>query len=85
MTRLEKYEKINKCMTRQELIDAIQIIAEDNDGLIHGRTRQFSAIVMALNAEAYFQGEMRMEVMTREYGIRQQALMVEMYDPISKS
>lgn len=83
MTELEKYKVINKCMTRQELIDAIQIIAEN--GLIQGRNRIFEASIMALNAESYFQGAVRMETMTREYGIRQQALMVEIYDPISKS
>nr|WP_299488639.1 hypothetical protein [uncultured Allomuricauda sp.] len=77
MTDLEKYEAVNKCETLKQLADVIRSFA-DNDGLIQGRTRKFNAETMAKNCETYT--IYKHNYLTREFGIRQQALMINFYD-----
>ena len=72
MTELEKYEVVNKCKTLKELSEAILQIAEG--GVIEGRTRSFDAVTMADNCSRFTLNHYR--VLTREIGIRQQAITI---------
>lgn len=74
MQPLEKlmiYEKVNKSKNLNELAHAI-IYAADQNRMIQGRERKFDAIKMAKACEDYLNHPPN--VLTREYGIRQQAL-----------
>lgn len=76
MTELQKYELVNKTETLKELADVIRSFA--NNGIIHGRTREFDAENMANHCESYHLG--KHNILTREYGIRQQAMMLLFYE-----
>ncbi len=75
MSDLEKYEKVNKTETLEELADVIRSFAEY--GVIQGRTRFFDAEDMALVCEEY--NYTNHNLLTREFGIRQQAMMLLFY------
>lgn len=77
MKELEIYQKVNSCLTLKDLANVIRSFA-DEDGMIQGRTRKFSAEKMAIDCENYnlsFHNSL-----TREYGIRQQAMMILFYN-----
>jgi hypothetical protein len=78
MTDLEKYELINKCETAEELSDAI-IKISDQTGFIQGRTRMFNADQMANYCDLVINGNGSPNLLTREFGIRQQALYIKYY------
>lgn len=77
MTEIEKYESVNKCKTLKELSKVILSFSDEN-GLIKGRTRNFLASSMSDICERYSLAEHNM--LTREYGIRQQAMMILFYE-----
>jgi hypothetical protein len=77
MNELEKFQKVNQCKTLDELADVILSFADEN-GQIKGRIRNFNAQVMADICRRYTAVEHNM--LTREYGIRQQALYILFYD-----
>lgn len=80
MNELEKYERVNSCETIEELQQCILNFAIN--GIIQGRTREFDANKMAENALHYYNddsGDLWPNVMTREYGIRQQAMYLKYY------
>lgn len=79
MTELEKYEAVNKTESLKELASVILSFAVD--GMIQGRTRQFDAVKMAKHCESY--DLVKHNTLTREFGIRQQAMMHLFYDRIS--
>ena len=72
MTDLEKYEAVNKCKTLKELSEVVLQISEG--GIIKGRTRSFDAVTMADNCSRFTLNYYR--TLTREFGIRQQAIMI---------
>jgi hypothetical protein len=77
MTELEKYQKVNECETLGELASVIESFADEN-GMIQGRTRIFDAKQMAhycINFKEY-----PPNMLTREYGIRQQAMCIIYYN-----
>ena len=76
MTELEKFKKVNSCETLDELADTILSFA-DKEGLIKGRKRNFSAKNMSDICRRYTTAEHNM--LTREFGIRQQALYILFY------
>ena len=76
MTELEKYEAVNKGSTLKELADVLRSFAID--GMIQGKTRQFDAEKMAEHCESY--NLAKHKVLTREFGIRQQAMMLLFYE-----
>ena len=81
MTDLEKYKRVNACETIEELQACIKGFA-DELGQIQGRTKKFSADNMAINADLYyndFVGSIVPNVLTREFGIRQQAMYIKFY------
>ena len=75
MTELEKYEKVNKSDSLKDLANVIRSFA--NDGFIQGRTRTFNSELMAKRCEEYDLS--KHNNLTREFGIRQQALMLLFY------
>jgi hypothetical protein len=77
MTDLEKYELVNKAESIKELEDAILAFADDY-GEIQGRTRSFNAAKMSSYVESVVKGSWA-NVLTREFGIRQQALYLREY------
>tara|TARA_R110002020_G_scaffold157720_8_gene340624 strand:- start:1347 stop:1616 length:270 start_codon:yes stop_codon:yes gene_type:complete len=73
MTREQKYDAVNSCRTLTELSDVIKLFS-DKDGMIQGRSKKFSAEQMShgcLNINDY-----PITVLTREFGIRQQAMSI---------
>lgn len=77
MTELQRYEAVNKAETLQELAEVIRSFAND-EGIIEGRTRGFDAERMARNCEMFDQ--IPPNALTRNYGIRQQALYIQYYN-----
>lgn len=72
MTREEKYDAVNQTTSLEELSIIIKLFADKN-GKIQGRSRQFDAEKMAKLCLNY--NNVQPNVLTREFGIRQQALM----------
>jgi hypothetical protein len=82
MTELEKYEAVNKTETVEELQNVILSLA-DEQGMVMGRTRPFHAAQQAKNLEIVMEGYPA-NLLTRSYGIRQQALYIAYYKSIDK-
>jgi hypothetical protein len=78
MTELEKYEAVNKCETVEELSEIILKFA-NGDGMIEGRIKEFNAERMVEGLKAYMVDEAAPNVLTRNYGIRQQAMYIKYY------
>jgi len=77
MTDLEKYNIVNKCETFEELALVIESFA-DKSGHIQGRTKMFDAKDMANNCRNFSMGYPN--ILTREFGIRQQAMYISYYN-----
>lgn len=76
-TKCKKYELVNQCETLDELANAILSFA-DEKGMIKGRTKSFNAESMAEACRNY--SFAIHNSLTREFGIRQQALMILLYN-----
>ena len=79
MTDLEKFQLVNSCETVKELKDAI-IKLSNTEGYIQGRTRIFDGIRMSNNVASVVNKTLDPRVLTREFGIRQQALYLSYYE-----
>jgi hypothetical protein len=79
MTELEKWQLVNQCETQSQLAFAINKFA-DPDGMIQGRERKFDAAKMIIGLKYFFTDEMPANVLTREYGIRQQAIYLRTFN-----
>lgn len=73
MTELQKWQAVNQCENGKALHDLIVQFA-DEDGMIQGRKRKFSATQMAHHVHDVLQNDYSSNLLTREFGIRQQAL-----------
>lgn len=71
MNDLQKFQAVNKTETLEELALLIESFA-DEKGMIPGRERMFDAKKMAHYCRYYCIGIYN--TLTREYGIRQQAM-----------
>lgn len=81
MNDLEKYELINSCETTEELQAAILKLADEN-GVIQGRSKSFKAAIMAELARGFIldkTGALPSTVITRNWGLRQQAIYIKHY------
>ena len=77
MKDLEKYEAVNKCQTLNDLAQLILDFADENNE-IQGKKRNFDAVKMAefcLNFNWW-----DVNILTRNWGIRQQAMMIKFYE-----
>ncbi len=77
MTEIEKYEAVNQAETLKELADVVRKIG-GHDKRIEGLTKTFYSEQMAANCEDYTLS--KHNVLTRKYGIRQQAMMILFYE-----
>ena len=80
MDELLKFQRVNACETPEQLAKTIIDFADPETGLIMGRTRQFDANRMASYVKLVVNGEAPANLLTREYGIRQQALYLAYYN-----
>jgi len=78
LERLHHYDAVNACETLDELANVIGSIA-DEDGKIQGNTRKFDARIMAHNVKSPLLIN-NMNLLTRSYGIRQQAIYILYYE-----
>jgi hypothetical protein len=78
MTQLQKWQAVNQCETPLELRELILQFA-DKDGQIQGRTRKFNAAEMLIGLSWFMEGKMYANVLTREFGIRQQAIYLKTF------
>jgi hypothetical protein len=76
MDELKKYQKVNQCETLEELALTIESFADVN-GEIQGKTRHFNASKMAGFCRNFHPSIP--ELLTREFGIRQQAMYITHY------
>ena len=81
---LEIWMRVNLCETAEELSGVIFSLA-DEDGAIQGRSRKFPADRMAEAVEGVVKGDLLPNVLTREYGIRQQALYIKYYEKLEQN
>ena len=84
MTELEKYELVNNCEYPKELTEAIITIGSDAN-TIHGKSRSFDSIKMASYVDGVISNDFNPALLTRSYGIRQQALYLKYYIDQEKS
>lgn len=78
MTELETWQEVNKCETPQRLAFIINKLA-DPEGMIQGRERKFDAAKMIKGLNYFMADEIPANVLTREYGIRQQAIYLKTF------
>lgn len=76
---LEKYEKVNACESVKDLEQVILDFADEN-GMIQGRTRMFEAASMSRMVAPVVSKQAMPNYLTREFGIRQQALYLAYYE-----
>lgn len=79
MTDLEKYELVNKCETVEDLEAAILTFTDPETGLIKGRMKSFDGAQMASRVRPIVEENGWPNNLTREFGIRQQALYIKYY------
>lgn len=80
MTELEKYQLVNQAETEIELVSAILKLADPETGKIQGRAKEHDAKRMAERLSLFMQDLWGPNAMTREYGIRQQAMYIKYYN-----
>jgi len=71
--RLGVYDKVNQCETLKQLSEVILELS--HYGIVEGRTRHFDGVHMANHCERLEKGS-EFRVLTRMYGIRQQAIYI---------
>jgi hypothetical protein len=76
LEELKKWIKINECENSEDLANAVLSIA-DEEGEIQGRKKKFKAKKLAIYIEGVILGALPPNLLTREYGIRQQALYIK--------
>jgi hypothetical protein len=74
---IDRYEAVNKCETLEELAQVIESFADEH-GEIQGRSRSFTASKMATICRNY--SPIVHNGLTRELGVRQQALYILFYE-----
>jgi len=79
MTELETWQEVNQCETMQHLAFIINKLA-DPEGMIQGRERKFDAAKMIIGLNHFMADEMPANVLTREFGIRQQAIYLKTFN-----
>lgn len=75
---LYRFRRVNTAETLEDLRACILDFADD-EGMIQGRTRKFDANKMATMAKMFVEGIVPARTLTREYGIRQQAIYLKQF------
>lgn len=76
MTELEKFQIVNSCETPKELADTIIKLADPETGRIQGRRKDFDSTRMSICVGPVIYEGAPANLLTREFGIRQQALYI---------
>ena len=76
MTELETWQLVNQAETTQDLALIINKLA-DSEGMIQGRSEKFEAIKMTIGLNLFMNDHTYANVLTREFGIRQQAIFLK--------
>jgi hypothetical protein len=84
MTKLEKYELVNQAENEKELADAILKLADPETGKIKGRAKDHDGKRMVERLSWFMEGKFPPNGMTREFGIRQQAMYIKYYQDIER-
>ena len=79
MTELETWQLVNQAETQTQLAFIINKLA-DPEGMIQGRERKFDAAKMIIGLQFFMEDEMPANVLTREFGIRQQAIYLKIFN-----
>ena len=79
MTELETWQMVNQTQTQEELAFIINKLA-DPEGMIQGRSRKFDAAKMIIGLRLFMKDEAYANVLTREFGIRQQAIYLKTFN-----
>jgi hypothetical protein len=74
MTELEKFRAVNLCETVEDLTNAIKLIADPETGKVQGRVKEFDSQRMSGYVSLVVNEGAPANLLTREFGIRQQAL-----------
>jgi hypothetical protein len=82
MTELEKYQLVNQAEDEKELASAILKLADPETGKIKGRAKDHDAERMMRRLSMFMKGYFPPNGMTREYGIRQQAMYIKYYQDL---
>jgi serine/threonine protein kinase len=78
MTELETWQLVNQAETRQTLAFIINKLA-DPEGMIQGRSKKFDASKMIIGLNLFMEDTIPANVLTREFGIRQQAIYLKTF------
>tara|TARA_R110000782_G_scaffold106562_2_gene194846 strand:+ start:174 stop:416 length:243 start_codon:yes stop_codon:yes gene_type:complete len=78
MTELETWQLVNQAETIQTLAFIINKLA-DPEGMIQGRSKKFDASKMIIGLNLFMEDTMPANVLTREFGIRQQAIYLKTF------
>lgn len=79
MTELEKFQQVNNCRSLEDLANLIELFA-NNEGKIVGSHSEHSAKKMADACRELINNQsFKFNRLTRNYGIRQQALYLKTY------
>lgn len=76
MEQLEFWEKVNSAETAEQLKEAVLFITDFHDGKIQGTSREFNGAKMAECVIKVIKEGWYPNLLTRNYGIRQQALYI---------
>jgi hypothetical protein len=73
MTELETWQLVNQAETQDQLADVIAKLT-DSEGMIQGRVKKHNASQMIIGLNLYMKDQIASNILTREFGIRQQAI-----------
>lgn len=73
MTELQKWQEVNQCESETEL-GYLMLKLADEDLKIQGRSKKFDVTEMIIGLEMFMKNQMHANILTREFGIRQQAI-----------
>jgi hypothetical protein len=79
MNELETWQAVNQSETPQRLAFIINKLA-DPEGMIQGREKKFDAAKMIKGLNLFLTDVVPARVLTREYGIRQQAIYLKTFN-----
>lgn len=79
MTELETWQLVNQAEDKTQLAFIINKLA-DPEGMIQGRSRKFDATEMIIGLNLFMKDEAPVNVLTREFGIRQQAVYLKTFN-----
>ena len=78
MNELSKWQLINSCDSVKELENAFDLIFTDS--VVAGKKQNHNKELMRMNIKHVVSGDAPASALTREYGLRQQAIYLQYYN-----